>query len=390
MRVIVAGAGLGGLTLAQGLRRSGIDVTVYERDAARGRPQGITLHLDERGQDALRACLPSEHLMMVKATMGGQREQALRLSVDDDQLTVSGSVPLDGAAGRTRAGRQVSRPLLRAVLLDGLEDAVRFEAELTRFEQQPDGTVKAWFSDGSTDVADVLVGADGIGSTVRAQYLPEVKVVDTGKRMLMGATPLRNMADNGLAEMVGDSPASLQADGKMVMAIGVLRFGESPISARDQLLPSLRADSVEEAEDFAMWAMPTAMENLPQKSSPADVWQVAQGLVADKPAILRRLIDGAWPEVTVPLRIAAIPPMPAWAPTAVTVIGDAIHVAPGFGGNLAMQDAHRLLDALLESVDGSRSLPAAIGTYEDAMRRDNFAVGSDGAGKTVVAAGGEK
>lgn len=39
MRVIVVGAGLGGLTLAQGMRREGIDVVVFARDGARGRPQ---------------------------------------------------------------------------------------------------------------------------------------------------------------------------------------------------------------------------------------------------------------------------------------------------------------------------------------------------------------
>ena len=48
-RVAVAGAGLGGLCLAQGLRRAGLSVTVYERDAALGsRPQGYRLHLDAR------------------------------------------------------------------------------------------------------------------------------------------------------------------------------------------------------------------------------------------------------------------------------------------------------------------------------------------------------
>jgi hypothetical protein len=51
----------------------------------------------------------------------------------------------------------------------------------------------AWFADSSVDTADVLVGADGIGSGVRRQYLPHVRVVDTGKRMLMGATPLKNL-----------------------------------------------------------------------------------------------------------------------------------------------------------------------------------------------------
>jgi 2-polyprenyl-6-methoxyphenol hydroxylase-like FAD-dependent oxidoreductase len=64
--------------------------------------------------------------------------------------------------------------------------------------------------------------------------------------------------------------------------------------------------------------------------------------------------------------------VPAWPAGPVTVIGDAIHVAPGFGGNLAMQDAHHLSDALIQAARAEQDLLAAIGGYEDAMRRRNF------------------
>jgi 2-polyprenyl-6-methoxyphenol hydroxylase-like FAD-dependent oxidoreductase len=356
MRVIVVGAGLGGLTLAQGLRRAGIDVAVYERDGVQGRPQGVSLHFDERGMAALRACLPPEHVAMAEATMGGPREQTLSLSEVDGQLAVNGTV------GPARPGRQVHRPLLRAVLLAGLEDSVRFGAEFTRFEERPDGTVRAWFADGSVDTADVLVGADGVGSVVRQQYLPHVRVVDTGKRMLMGATPLTALAGTGLPELIGHSATSAQTNGTM-MALGVLRFSQPPVAARDQWLPALRCHAVEDAEDYVMWALPVTRERL----GLATPWRRAQELVADVHPTLRLVVDEAWPEVTVALRIGMIPPVHPWPASPVTVIGDAIHVAPGFGGNLAMQDAHRLRDAL---VAGERDVVAAIGGFEDALRGD--------------------
>ncbi|WP_040406256.1 FAD-dependent oxidoreductase [Amycolatopsis nigrescens] len=368
MRVIVIGAGLGGLTLAHGLRRAGIEVVVYERDGALGRPQGVSLHLDDRGGSALRACLPPAQVAMVEATTGGPREQTLTLSEVDGALAVVGTRPADGMAGRALPGRQVHRPLLRAILLTGLADVVRFGAEFTRFERRADGTVGVWFADGSRDTADVLVGADGIGSAVRRRYLPQVRVADTGRRMLMGATPLRAVVGTGLPGLIGDSPAAARVRGT-TMALGVLRFGEPPEAARQRWLPALRQAAVAEVEDYLMWAVPVTQD----PPGPAAVWRRAKELTKELPPVLRSVVDQAWPEVTVALRIGMIPPPPAWPAGPVTVIGDAIHLAPGFGGNLAMRDAHHLCEALVEAHRGQRDLLDAVGSYEDTMRRNSFA-----------------
>ena len=60
-RVAAAGAGPGGLCLAQGLRRAGAEVTVYERDdGCARRRQGYRLHVDARAGLALQECLPPE------------------------------------------------------------------------------------------------------------------------------------------------------------------------------------------------------------------------------------------------------------------------------------------------------------------------------------------
>ena len=71
VRVAVAGAGLGGLCLAQGLLRAGAEVTVYERDnGLAGRQQGYRLHVDARAGLALQDCLPPELLAAFQATCG--------------------------------------------------------------------------------------------------------------------------------------------------------------------------------------------------------------------------------------------------------------------------------------------------------------------------------
>ena len=57
--VVIVGGGLGGLCLAQGLLRVGVGVAVYERDGApHTRGQSYRIHIDERGAQGLRACLP--------------------------------------------------------------------------------------------------------------------------------------------------------------------------------------------------------------------------------------------------------------------------------------------------------------------------------------------
>ena len=375
MRVIVIGAGLGGLTLAQGLRQVGIDVVVYERDDQRGRPQGISLHFDDRAGAAIDACLPQAHAAMAKATMGGPRDHTQLVSQVDGELEIFHREPLQ-ASGGTRPGRQASRPLLRAMLLAGLEGVVHFRKRFERFEQHADGSVEAFFADGTSTRGDVIVGADGIGSAVRRQYLPEVQVIDTGMRMLMGATPLQAIADSGLPELIGHNATSVHHNGTMLMALGILRFTQQPIAARDQWLPALQSPAVTDAEDYVMWALPTAQERMGEAASPPEIAAVARELVADTHPTLRLVLEHAWPDVAVPLRIGVIPPMQAWPASPVTVIGDSIHVAPGFGGNLAMQDAHRLRDALVRVDRGEQDLLAAISSYEDAMRRDNFPAGN--------------
>jgi 2-polyprenyl-6-methoxyphenol hydroxylase-like FAD-dependent oxidoreductase len=71
LRVIVIGAGIGGLALAHGLRRADIDVAVYERDRTPShRLQGYRVHIDAAGSRALHACLPPELFDAFVATCG--------------------------------------------------------------------------------------------------------------------------------------------------------------------------------------------------------------------------------------------------------------------------------------------------------------------------------
>ncbi len=79
----------------------------------------------------------------------------------------------------TRAHHSVNRITLHQVLSSGLADILHYDREFVRYERIADGTIRCFFTDGSSADADVLVGADGGASRVRQQ----------SRRMPSGSTP---------------------------------------------------------------------------------------------------------------------------------------------------------------------------------------------------------
>jgi salicylate hydroxylase len=174
LRVIVIGGGIGGLALAQGLKKAGVGVSVYERDRTRtDRVQGYRVHINPAGSRALHACLPP-HLFEAFTRTCGKPSRGIRfLTERGDVLLSLGMSTLDAMSGDDiNRHRSVSRITLRQVLLSGLDDTVHFGKAFTRYEELAGGRIAAQFEDGTTAEGDVLVAADGGGSRVRRQFLP--------------------------------------------------------------------------------------------------------------------------------------------------------------------------------------------------------------------------
>ena len=78
-QVAIIGGGMGGLCLANGLKKAGISVAVYERDQSPdSRPQGYRIHIDPQGSTALHACLPP-HLWDLFCSTGGDFSQGFSI-----------------------------------------------------------------------------------------------------------------------------------------------------------------------------------------------------------------------------------------------------------------------------------------------------------------------
>jgi 2-polyprenyl-6-methoxyphenol hydroxylase-like FAD-dependent oxidoreductase len=373
VRVAVAGAGLGGLCLAQGLRRAGAEVTVYERDDGFARRrQGYRLHVDARAGLALQDCLPPELLAAFQATCG---QASTRLTVVSERLRVLKEVTAgDPAADRYAPGTlstSVNRLTLREVLATGLDGTIVFGSEVTGYEA--DGkSVRVHFADGREAEADVLVGADGVNSAVRREYLPAAEPADTGGRCVYGKTPLRPAALELLPAAL-DAGFTAVIGGRLGMATGLVRFRNRP-----EQLAGIRLSA---AEDYLMWGLAAdrGQFGVPDERllalSPAELHALSAELIRGWHPDLRALHAMADIEETFAVRIRTSPAIAAWQPSRVTVLGDAIHAmspAAGSGANTALRDAAQLCRALTTTADGD-DITTAIGQYEHQMRDYGYA-----------------
>jgi 2-polyprenyl-6-methoxyphenol hydroxylase-like FAD-dependent oxidoreductase len=370
MNVIVIGGGIGGLCLAQGLRAAGVDVTVFERDAAPdSRREGFRLHVDPVGARSLRACLPPPLWEAFLATAGRAGDFGFLTEGLDELVVVEESIMYPG---RTRDPAEdhyaADRATLRRLLLAGLD--VRFSAEFVRYEHADDGRVVAVFADGRRVVGDLLVGADGTGSRVRRQYLPHAGLEDAGfygighKIYLTDETRrwVPRRLQTGMNAVLVDAPVALFTsvyEPPRCSRAALERVGVMPPPGVD--VPYLLC---------ALLARADAVPDLTALDGPALAGAVDACIAGWHPD-LRRLLAESDEESRHALRFGASRAVAPWESTNVTVLGDAIHTMPplgGHGGNTAMRDAGLLTRVLASVQRGERGLRDAVAEYEAELR----------------------
>ncbi|MFI5911315.1 FAD-dependent oxidoreductase [Dactylosporangium sp. NPDC051541] len=348
-RVLIAGAGIGGLALAQALRRGGVDVAVYERDpSARTREQGYRIHIDRDGNAALRACLPPEVLTLVRDTssVNGDLVAGFTHRLERVMVQEFPGIPNDEIT-------HVDRETLRRGLLAGLEDVVHFGRPVTGYTVTAASRVSVGFDEG-----DLLVGADGVGSAVRRQLLPHAVVRDIGLRCVYGRLPIDGHTaipadfDRGFCWVADDTGVG--------MGFATVRF-RTPVEGRpDYLMVTLVTTperlGVPDARLFTM--TPEALHEL--------VAATAAGWAPAIATLIAGTVD------FFPITLRAGERVEPWTPGPVTLLGDAIHTMPptgGVGANTALQDAATLARELLTP----RPLRTAVAAYEQVMLPRGFA-----------------
>ncbi|GAA1235311.1 FAD-dependent monooxygenase [Kitasatospora nipponensis] len=372
LHVIIAGGGLGGLALAQGLLRAGISVAVHERDPGPAfRNQGYRLRFDPDGITALRAVLTPQAYQVFAATAG---TPGSRIATFDHHLNPQHVQELPLVPGLPGSGNlAVNRMTLRQILLAGLDKAVHYGARLTRYDVSASGTVTAHFADGTNATGDVLIGADGVNSAVRKQYLPQARVVDAGLRLLYGKVPC---ADDRARSLV---PPELL--GLWTTVVGPERrfVGLAPVQYREPMhqVTARLAPDIELGDDSAYLACVFGARREQFPCTDAELFAMGG---ADLRALTLSLVEG-WhpgpvetvsrqdPASIFPVAVRTSVPVAAWETTSVTLLGDAIHtMSPviGVGANTALRDARVLADRLAQAA-GGRPLTEALRAYEEEM-----------------------
>jgi 2-polyprenyl-6-methoxyphenol hydroxylase-like FAD-dependent oxidoreductase len=388
-RVIVIGAGTGGMCLAHGLKRAGIPVEVYERDRDRADGlHGYRVGIDPDGSRALHACLPPELYDTFVATCA---RAPMHFTMLDERLSELLSLPLRDESDPINSEKSVSRMTLRQVLLTGLEDVVRFDKTFTHFEHDPGGSVTAHFADGTSATGDLLVAADGTGSRVRRQYLPHAVVEPAGVIAIGGKVELNEQTKALLPPRVFAGISIVFAPKGYSCVLHVMEFKwdragvpHPHIGASDAALlakwPGLMYDNT---RDYINWGFAAATTRFPSDVMAmrgADLAHLTLEMTPGWHPHLRTLFELTDPGTAFPVNIATSTPVPAWEATNVTLLGDAIHTMTpgrGVGANTALRDAALLCRTLRDVRDGKATVREAVARYEARMTEYGFAAVRD-------------
>jgi 2-polyprenyl-6-methoxyphenol hydroxylase-like FAD-dependent oxidoreductase len=378
LHVMIIGAGTGGLCLAHGLKRAGISVAVFERDRTRRDGlQGYRVGISPAGSYALKQCLPPELYDLFVATCARPPRYFNMLT---EQMSELMSVDHIDAGGPVDSEKSVSRMTLRQVLLTGLEEVVSFDKKFSRYEHNADGTMTVFFEDGSHATGDVLVGADGAGSRLRKQRLPQAQMEETGILSLGGKVPITEESKTLLSDKVFNGISLLMAPKGYGAILHVMEFKwgrdgvkEGVGGSDSDLIAHWPGFLFDNTRDYIMWGIWGARQNLPADPmtlSTEDQLSLAKEMVKDWHPNMRRLMDLTDPSTVFSVNIRTSVPLDPWESSNVTLLGDAVHTMTpgrGVGANTALRDAALLCTRLAEVGDGKKPLLAALHDYEAEM-----------------------
>lgn len=348
----IAGGGIGGLCAAIALRRTGHKVTIYEQ-AEKWMRVGADVNLTPN---------------VVRALDGLGGELGVRIRRDGAQPTYRISREWDTGLETSRLGmgniaeEQYGAPQVtihRADLLEAMATAIprraiRFAKKVSSVDLE-DHQVRVEFYDGESVRHDVLVGADGIHSRVRAALFGEEYPRFTGVVSYRSVVP---------TEKVRDVP-EIEAFTKW--------WGPTP----DSQIVTFPLNQGRETFVFATTGQPDWTEE--SWTSPGNVDEL-RAVYRDFHPDARKLLDAC--ESVMKSALYEREPLERWGIGGITLLGDACHPMLPFmaqGAGMAIEDAV-VLGRVLGNLESHGDIDAALRRYEHARsdRTARIQIGSRG------------
>lgn len=330
MKIVIAGAGIGGLSAALALARTGHEVETVERASAL-REVGAGLQLSPNAMKALGALGVAERIEAISS-----EPESLDLRMGRSGATVF-SIPM-GKAARRRYGApylHIHRADLIGILAKAAEAAgvrLRFGARVSAWAREG-GELRVGLDTGDVLAGNLLIGADGMRSAVRQQLFGADHARFAGAVAWRALAPISACPDLPKAAVVWAGPGKHAVTyrirrGEIINFVGVVEEDGWREEGWDE-----PGDKKKLLETFEGWVDP-----------------VVKAIGAAQSCHRWALFDRD--------------PLPKWSEGPVTLLGDACHPMPPFqaqGAAMAIEDAVVLAQCLNAQAG---ALDAALASYE--------------------------
>ena len=331
-RILIAGAGIGGLSAASCLMKAGHQVEIHEQAPELGEV-GAGIQVSANAMHVLR------HLGLEQAiTAVGVRPEAYVFRLHDTGEVIQrfslSQEELHGAP-YTQLHRADLHDLLAARAREFDPDVVRLNHRVTGFTESADG-VELRFADGGSARGDLLIGADGLKSVVRAQMFGAAPATYTGDAAWRVVVPAERLPKNLLEQVMS---VFMGPDGHVVCYY--LRGG-----ALLNFVGIVETDEVSEES----WTVKLPWDELKAQYRG---WHPA----------LQTVIDAADKDQCYRWSLFNRPPIREWSTRRATLLGDAAHPTLPYlaqGAAMAIEDGAVLARAL----GMEEEIPEALQLYQ--------------------------
>ncbi|KAI1743341.1 FAD/NAD(P)-binding domain-containing protein [Xylaria scruposa] len=361
--VIIVGAGIVGLALAQSLKKEGIPFQIYDRDENldhRSTGWGITIHW---AMESLESCLPRELFAKIDNVQvdpeQGRQDTGRFLFLDLRTLKPRYVIP-------PSPRKRISRSKFRRLLTEGLD--IHWGKSLSSFAPRANGSeITATFTDGTRVDGAMLIAADGSNSKTRSLLLGDAGALHPLPVRFMGVTPI--FSEEEMRPLRSIDPLLFQGshpETGYFMWFSVLSTPEANGSIGS-------AQPYYEAQINLSWLFKGPEDEVP----PTDSERLARMKEMVRRGsgfheVLRRVVDSV-PDGT-PVREIKLADWPTlnWeCNDLVTLLGDAAHPMTMYRGEAANHgflDASKLKEQLKLWRDGLKTRRQALEDFEAEMR----------------------